>query len=909
MSKQMTQTIEKTPAKRLPSVRVIDVTPEGYRIGYRPKKIIGGYGGGSSYTEPTPPSNKDLRRVEVEEPKEQPTSTEEFVEVAKQRQGEGIPLTAGETLAIERFEAGKPLTATQENALIGGYIRGQKAEYPGTTQSDVIRGNLPKNQFNFSDVIIEQGEPDGFTESLPSEMFGGTTTRLPNAIPRGGIIFVTQEERESLKGIGYERFTIVPKGEMVDAVGVGRTTAELTKGINAPITVVGGLTRTQIKVAGARTTDVQDVVNLQVEQQREIRRVAKEFRAEPTAFKGEPGFVQRPTSEGKEYSLGSEYFDTLPSRRKLKSYFGDEGEFIPKTKPSEIDVSGFSPKWAGIKTGAFKLGMGVVETGLEIPFDATTRTIKFDESGQRIKNEVDINIEDFPLIKGSKVGERIKKVKDAPLGGYEVVGGVAVASPFLLYGGVSFAKTVKAKGFRKASSLAGRNLVGGLSPLKPAPGVYVLEPTKFKTVAQVDDLGGGFKGRTGVGYSSGGSNKLQVDVYKNLPSGGAKGGGVAFIESPALVVEPGGKSEVGRVLTEVRTDYRPEGVGRGRVVFPGGQGYTVDVGESLGGGASVVLSQPKKSLFVGESTIKEFSYPKNQFSLGRFGGVSETGAVRRFAGGRVTNVQRFLGVLRKIKTKVSEFGLEFDMPQLQSFGLGGTSRKSSSSFYKNLYGSQGGVTQQATQQTQGFVTPSPTFKMPKIKTTPKTFEILSGGGAFSQLKQQSKFYGTGQYEMTRQTSSLVGRTPTNLIQISPTKQKDILSLGITQTPKVDVGIKPREVLVSRFEQIPKFSQVQTNLQSTKLSTLTQQKQLLKLQTTAPRSPLLSFGFDMPKRGGFFFPPILPPPGIIEGRVKRPKSKRRLKRTPSLVSLEFDIRARKKREGEVTGLQLRPILLE
>jgi hypothetical protein len=221
----------------------------------------------------------------------------------------------------------------------------------------------------------------------------------------------------------------------------------------------------------------------------------------------------------------------------------------------------------------------------------------------------------------------------------------------------------------------------------------------------------------------------------------------------------------------------------------------------------------------------------------------------------------------------------------------------------------GGLAQNIRQISKSFVQP---------KITPDTSPGLVGATVFDVLKTRpSQFAGTGQFERTDFVSfAKPDTTVTNLLggqTLAPTRQQISfvpLSVGVREKPETQQVSKIFSDLA-----VPRGAVTPAVVPSITVPTVTSTVTELQAEDLISRRPTVRprpdfFGFDFktppPTRFGFAFPP--PPFGFPGFRLPRArKGKRRLRRTPSLISIELGIEAPRISPGEVTGLIARPII--
>lgn len=206
-----------------------------------------------------------------------------------------------------------------------------------------------------------------------SEITPGTTGG-----PGGGLIFITPAEARSIRQAGGTRQPVfevesppTPRGSIeaieieskfaaqvqpsTDALGIGVSKGQFESNI----------LQIQLAKEGFRAERIfrRDVISQQ-----------KLFQQDPTQFRGRAGFEELVTDKGTEFSLGEEFFETLPSAKAREQFFSqfEEGTLTPEAlrtrtaiARTEFEGLGLGERLKGTTlefgVGAAQLGIGVTE--------------------------------------------------------------------------------------------------------------------------------------------------------------------------------------------------------------------------------------------------------------------------------------------------------------------------------------------------------------------------------------------------------------------------------------------------------------------------------------------------------------------------------------------------------------------
>ena len=128
------------------------------------------------------------------------------------------------------------------------------------------------------------------------------------------------------------------------------------------------------------------------------------------------------------------------------------------------------------------------------------------------------------------------------------------------------------------------------------------------------------------------------------------------------------------------------------------------------------------------------------------------------------------------------------------------------------------------------------------------------------------------------------------------KEKTNLGLGSGLSSGLDVGVTTKPRIIPTQLITPAQKQPQKERQLFRQGSLFDR---------TPRTPTIP-RIPTPTGTGI---PLIPfgPLGFVEGRSGRAKAKRKLKRRPSVLAVEFGLRGSKATKGELSGLVVRPII--
>ena len=559
---------------------------------------------------------------------------------------------------------------------------------------------------------------------------------------------------------------------------------------------------------------------------------------------------------------------------------------LPKDEQQKLIVKDIK---VGAKKGLIELGAGLI--GLSVP--------RFEYVGGPTFEEATTEMFQFT-----------RDIKEEPIGteGKITEIGVGFGIPLLL-GGPSLiraGKIAKTEGL----GIAVGELAFDFAPIKPTKRLFVpdvtTEPFKIDSLF-IDTIGGA--PTTGTQILVGKSRFIPsfeirgVGISGKIPSGEELTAGFAAVKTPFFEIGRGGKIKTGFfeevspfVSRPISSEFQTMGIvgkiGKFDVGFPL-KTRVIETKFALGTEKSFVGTKKIGEIEIGGVKIEE-SFVGIGKDVGIRKDVIGEGFLADFTGrgkritfkkppGEVSEVSGFTKI-KSPKTKL----IKIEAPQVSE-----------------------------TQFIGGVVGTLPQFKIKADTLTKSVIPPILGGA----WKGAGQFAGTGLYEKTDfvRTGSLGGlKMDTQQIRLDrdftsgglkmDTQQigldRDFTSFGFRQVTKQVIGQFPRQKPIfgdfigERMEFKLRIAQ--------KLQTSSRTRQEFKFEF-----PMRGFDFGIPRpRGGFrgfgflgFFPPF----GIADGLGKRRKPKRKFKRRPSLAAVVLDIRELKPRKGEITGIQLRPIL--
>jgi len=141
----------------------------------------------------------------------------------------------------------------------------------------------------------------------------------------------------------------------------------------ARIPLIGGMTAGGFEFQQKQINELKKVFGVEREVVKERERVSAQFEKDPTSFAGATGFKETETG----YTLGKEYFETLPSFQKYMGLFTEEGYLKSEVSKQSLleakNIFGTLPFKTRAKmylgetgVGATKFGIGVAEFGASI---------------------------------------------------------------------------------------------------------------------------------------------------------------------------------------------------------------------------------------------------------------------------------------------------------------------------------------------------------------------------------------------------------------------------------------------------------------------------------------------------------------------------------------------------------------
>lgn len=747
----------------------------------------------------------------------------------------------------------------------------------------------------------------------------------------GAFIFATEGELKSQRqqderaGTQFSSFFITPpKNDLFASVESGILTARESRNIQGigAIGVGGVFGITQQQTIRARQKDIQRQSDLIEINRNVLIETQKAFEENPLQFSEQKGFTQKSVEGGIEYGLGDEYFQDISSFKEANSYFDDLGYFKPKTLPRDIQLTGKE----GFNSFLVGTGLGLTKLGIET-FEFPAGVILTAGAGSQGKNAqelgriIDFNLEGF----GGAFGRGVKNIKDTPLGLPEYVGVGAILSPFIIGETISATRLIKSKGLIQG----GGDIIESLSPIKIKPNIYAATGESSliiggkKSIAPELDLGINL-GKTNVGGES-----YSVDFFNPNTGTGIRR---SKLRTPAVRVSRQG-FEYGTIEQDLNQVFFSKQTHGGRLVsknrfnvFGENIDLTGDLIKELnaGRGISVTKIKSTKATF-GDS---EFLFPNsNKVLVQDFGSVGRDlgDGISQSFGGRVTGGGEgfFAGSrgrinINPLRARKEETKFLFDLDKRgvgdkilrDNFDnlLGGTSFRGRGSGKTRSFDL--GLKQVTTTPSKSFSPPSVNKILGDLSSPIKADTFLIG-----EIKTSSQFAGTGLYERTSEfvvpATRQNGRPSLSLIpDFKPLTTNQKTNLGISNPLLIGNvgrrGTRGTQRVIPNVNDILGVSDRQTPRQTTRLNTDLQFQQLIEIPK-APNPFLFDgFNFGRPTRFGFF-PPI-PGLGFDDYNPRAKPRGRKFKRTPSLISFELGITARKPRSGELTGLVERPILI-
>jgi len=627
-----------------------------------------------------------------------------------------------------------------------------------------------------------------------------------------------------------------------------------------------------------------------------------EFNANPQSFKGRGGVQVSSTKEGELIELTPKFFETNLDVRGAytrglttakQSYAG-----LPTSEKIKLNVTG------GL-TGLTKVGVGALEFGGTMITNLGVQTYK---EGEQIKpfsfgkkfyfGGTLGSIATYPTTQTS-VGffENPKQYLKEKVTSPEFVGSASGIGLMVYAGGSQFYRTSQAYGVKTATG----ELIGSLSPLRIAPGVYYSTSDKFKVTSFKGTNQQGITTRIYGGRAIRGDTSI-IGAEKSAVIGeNVIGGGYITSKTPYIEI-----SRTGRIIEGIRSTIQPysfEQTGAGAsYIARGNTFYSQKLSSEIPGGTARVISSRGAEFYSTKESLQAYNYIRSGIKTYSSGTATKDIApgVTKFVSGKAKPIYEFeINRAEKVfiyrpsgryRTEPTIKGVEYDINKLFSnaadvVGRGGVS------------GSGGRAATKTITKTSG----SPQISL----DIPKT-EMTTTGGAV-RLIQPSKSSGVQRAVSYSPSSQLIE------IQRSQQKERDAVIPAVSfagaqalRSASASLGlmsVKPAVDVVSknRFS----FAQVVDTAQITKQA----QRQGLGLITTSPGFARGDF-FTPPRSTPIYFEPpffALSPGGLGLSSNVLKGGERKTGYTPSFSALVFNIRGSYKPSGLAkSGIDFRPI---
>jgi len=722
-----------------------------------------------------------------------------------------------------------------------------------------------------------------------------------------GALFVTEKEAQKLQGTGVPYWVIESKDK-------DRALREAEFASNIPYISSGRKTR------GVYEYNIQNIIaGKKVFEKYEG--ISKEFKEDPTKFKGVEGFTETKTKEGMEYSLSPKYFESQinmeniysSSLKEAKTEFKD----LPKSTQRELNIKGYG-------TGIAQAGLGIAEFGGTIMVNLGQQTFKKGEGFKSRKfflGGKSGEIMTSPSIRSTvKFTESPKQYLKEKSGSPQVLGQATVIVPLIAQGARSLVSNIKRYG--KKGGIV--ETTSAFSPLRIKSGVYSQPITTKTRFTNVESIKGTDKGiTTRVFRGSSGSIKLTGAEKSVIIKGKKVGGGATITDTP--YTEIGG----GKIISGTRTTYSPytfETTGSGSVFgAKGSKFYTQQLTPKYKGGTSSTLTSRGVTSYISPKGSKFYTEFNKVYRTSGGGATQKTRirGVSTFLAGRSKPIYKTtFGDTRinlrsttytssrysftNIKAKSSKdfiyepsgryklepqiSGKEYDLNKIfsgkggdyTSIGKGGTRLKAVTKFDTGI---------------SAIVPPStkPTFKesfklippTTKAETKPEIIRVKGSSVKIdTKIKTKSVSDTAGAVIIKSRGGTSIRSRQTPITTLSP-----VISTGLKPKAKEDTAIKDL--------QTPKIIEVQkVSLRSVSTSIFTGYGGTPAPTTfRPPEAPKVPVPFTLPLLSG------MPGGALGIGRLKGGRSERTY--TPSFKALFFKIKG-KKPKGTPTGLRLRPI---
>jgi len=734
----------------------------------------------------------------------------------------------------------------------------------------------------------------------------------------GQILFMSPKEYET-----YGKKTTEPVWE-IESQPTGRGMAELID-IESKYAGQVQIQRADLGYGVPRGVFEQTAIQIEMAKkgfraERDIKRdvlsVSKQFEAEPTSFRGAPGYYEEEVGGQIRYGLGPSYFETLPSykaRKEYESLFGEKGEL--KEEEYQKLLKEAKQKFMGLEKGTRVKGrvaefqLATFRTGIGLGQSLIGYTTKL--GVQTISKETEMGLTGFKT-KGFEFGGKAKEIMAIPTvqplykwhkepvkwAGEVIrerpavalpVTAVAVMGYYGIKGGIGAIQQYGLKtGVVESAKI--------FSPLRIRETYFVPDISKEFVAghkAKAVEWRYGPEGKQAIQFTSAKTDAFGMQLkqvsYSQVVGKQTIGTSVTELSGVPYAKYVGGKLTFGTMPTQ---EYASFFAG----VPKGAYGFKADVLTARRGGGWT-RTQTGGLRF-------DITKPLGEYKTQLYG----------FAGGeRVAGfekVGRGLGTkadpstyraLHGFEPTLKGYGVTFDISQppidtgtgVKIFS-GALGKKSSSQYLKQLYGTD--IIQKPITKIKPSVDISGISQI--TKPAVQTF-----GGAFV-----STWAGTGMYE--RYAPSELLTKPKPLITTYG-RLGTGMDLGTRISPFVGIGVmtglKPTTMLGQEVSQ----TQLQLLKQKTKIRLLQKQKQVPSFAQT-PSFNVFATGYGM---GGFV--PILPPPPRFGGGWERRKMtkkgpKQEIAITPSLSAAILGLRGAKAKYimgkvslGVMPGIRLMP----
>lgn len=622
---------------------------------------------------------------------------------------------------------------------------------------------------------------------------------------------------------------------------------------------------------------------------REISGVSTEFRLNPQAFSSVPGFVETKTEKGTEYSLGAEFFKTLPSYKRYEELAGKDFKFYLGEAREDLKQFSFgsrvSSKLADLEIGTRQLGLGFAEFGFDI---GATVYGNFAFKGMEAGD-----VTGFKGIKKQFTTQQLpgKRTMKTP-----VAQPLTPPSDFLGYTKEVFTET---PGFvaQTIPLVLGAQFAGTASFGSLTSGIKMLQPIRIKGGTFVPDLKREFrtdlqkggaksfeikKGDTTVSFTSAKTKDFGIGLESTQYTKAFKGktGGVAYTELknvPYSYIDPYGQIRIFDARTTITSAsyFKFKGTPRGEfgTSIKGTSFYT---SEALGSGV-----QYFDTLSFGKTTGQIGSFETFRFLSGqRVTQFTKTGEGIYPAElvGKTKKV--FYSADAGILPDITGTGLRFNWETtMKDVGSG-----------VNIF--RGGGTKTPFSKTFGSETTT-TIEVPSYQT-PLVTGLEGIGGLVTVPKNlfQPMVYSTQIPKTeTKTATSVINLNKLQDLTKTIADEKTIFGTGLVYTPSV----KTFQGSIPALTQIPAL-QTKTAQETEQVFAPTQTTFIFTPPTYTTPKPRITGGFGILPfgLGGAGFP-----------KTRRYKGKRKFKYTPSYEAFIFNIRGSKPK-GIETGARIRPI---